>query len=249
MKKTGRLYKTLDYNIFINNNENREVKENKKLTASMVKYGFIDAHPIHVVQCGEKLRVMDGAHRLSTAKKLSLPIYYIVSNVDDVTISEINNTQRKWSLYDYLESWVKQGKTEYIKVSKYQEEYSLPLTTSIVLLGEYSNYGGQGVLDRFKNGDFVCKNLDSAYEIGDVVVVLSKINKRVARSRFFITALLKCMRIDFFDAGVFIHAVKTHSHLFQPQPDWKSYAEMIHEIYNWHKPKKSKLNIRFEVLG
>jgi len=68
-----RLLKTTELSIFKNHELSRDVtKESalRKLLKSMFKYGFLPAHPLHVIEKNNEKIVKDGNRRLEAAKIL-----------------------------------------------------------------------------------------------------------------------------------------------------------------------------------
>ena len=97
--------KTKNYDRFDLHEINRPVKNTKKLELSMIEHGFIDAHPLHVITNGNgKLKIKDGHHRFMVARKLGIPVKYVVCD-DAAGIHQLVETTNKWSLRDYLSSY------------------------------------------------------------------------------------------------------------------------------------------------
>jgi hypothetical protein len=123
-----RLQSTKNYDLFELHDLNRDVERIEKLKTSMRRHGFINAYPMHVMKNGSgKLKVKAGHHRLSAAKDLGIPVYYVVSD-DNASIQELENATNPWTMKDYLTSYVRQGRPEYIEVYKYVEETGISLT-------------------------------------------------------------------------------------------------------------------------
>ena len=72
------LQSTINYNLFELHDLNRDVEKIDRLKASMMRHGFIKAYPLHVMKNGfGKLKVKAGHHRLTAAKDLGLPVFYV----------------------------------------------------------------------------------------------------------------------------------------------------------------------------
>lgn len=89
---------------------NRDIGNTKQLEESMIKFGFLAAHPIHCVKSGSrKLKIKAGHHRFYVARKLGLLIPYVVCN-DQASIFDLEGPTRRWSLNDFLTAHIREGK-------------------------------------------------------------------------------------------------------------------------------------------
>lgn len=115
MKEIATVYRTSDLSMFKTLKGNRDVKENRKqaLIESIDKHGYI-TNPIIV---NEKYEVIDGQGRLSACKELGCPIDYVI--VPNVGINEcmvLNMNMKNWLTIDFVESYAKQGKEDYVNI-------------------------------------------------------------------------------------------------------------------------------------
>jgi len=81
--KKSVIYSTTDYAMFELNPIRRELHTDRKLLASMKKYGFLPPCFIHVYRAekgSRKLRVVSGHHRLAYAQQLGLPVYFMIDD-------------------------------------------------------------------------------------------------------------------------------------------------------------------------
>jgi hypothetical protein len=102
------LQQTTDYSQFKKSPKNRDVASNN-LVESLKQNNLLDAKPILVTK---NFVVIDGQHRLDAAMRMNVPISYIVHPTvteDDISILQ---TQRPWTLDDYLKFY-KEDKEDY----------------------------------------------------------------------------------------------------------------------------------------
>jgi hypothetical protein len=129
-----KLESTKDYELFKLSKLSRPLHKDKVLLRSMQKYGFLPSCPIHCVETGNgKLKVIQGQHRLHYAKKLGLPVYYVIddSNPD---LSDLEAVRQKWELIDFAEAYANSGNKNYIKLLAFKKKYRLPLGAAASLL-------------------------------------------------------------------------------------------------------------------
>ncbi len=126
---------TKDYELFELSEFSRPLHRNKVLLDSMQKYGFLPGCAIHCVQNGNgKLTVIQGQHRLHYAKKLGLPVWYIIDDTcTDIYCLEA--VRQNWSLTDFAEARANAGDKNYIKLLAFQKKHGIPLGAAASLLG------------------------------------------------------------------------------------------------------------------
>lgn len=208
----------------------------------MRRHGFINAYPMHVMKNGSgKLKVKAGHHRLSAAKDLGIPVYFVVSD-DNATIQELENATNPWTMKDYLTSYVRQGRPEYIEVYKYVEETGISLGNAISLIaGEEAM--SRNKTEQFRNGNFKPGNPVHADKVKDIVLFMKSKNIGFASHSLFVGALSKIIFVHEFDPERFKKKVAVHKSIFEKQPDIKSYLDAIEAVYN--RQSKDKLPLAF----
>lgn len=140
------IQKTTEYSKFRYFKSNRETFINN-LLKSVQEKNMLHAHPIIV---NKDFFVIDGQHRLEVAKKLQVPIYYIV--VEDINEEHIpqNQVQRVWMLDDYL-NFYKEKINDYKEIDRLRKEYALDTNVLITLTstGMYKT-----AMQRFRRGQY-----------------------------------------------------------------------------------------------
>lgn len=100
-----------DYDKFnlLEYNRNLDRNQINKLKESISIHGYLSSNPIIVDQ---KLNIVDGQHRFVACKDMGLPIVYeVIDNSTDMII-DLNTTQKKWSLKDYVNYYAIKEKNE-----------------------------------------------------------------------------------------------------------------------------------------
>lgn len=102
MNHNNTIYQSKNYDKFrfLESNRMVDFRHVRRLKKSIADIGLIE--PIVV---NDHLEVIDGQHRLQALKELDEPVTYIVSHsADKATVMDVNNTQKNWSLSDYVTS-------------------------------------------------------------------------------------------------------------------------------------------------
>lgn len=132
--------KTFNYSAFSFMNANRTISQAlvNRLIKSIQEVGYIEARPVIVNQ---QMVIIDGQHRFLACKRLGLPICYQVSNVDmNKAMLALNMSQVQWSLWDYVESWAKNGVSCCNELIEFRNKYNFNSTvTTTIVIGSTNN--------------------------------------------------------------------------------------------------------------
>jgi hypothetical protein len=224
---------------------NRDVEKTKALEESMRIHGFIPAYPLHVIKNGgEKYLIKAGHHRFYVAQKIGIPVKYVVCD-DNATIHELERATNKWNLQDYLESYCKMGKEEYLKVRYYCEETGIGLGNAIYMLaGQTASKGSSAVNNAFKDGKFKVKESDDhAYIVRDIVLYLKKYSVPFGGIDLFVRALSRIVKVDDFDLTRLKLKIKNFHGLIEKKVNLDQYLDMLEDLYN--RQSQSKIPLKF----
>lgn len=112
----------------------------------------------------EKMEIIDGQHRLEAAKRLKIPIYYVQSpGLDIKQIVKLNNSQKRWKVWDYIELHIKYGNEQYAKLKDFVTRHRLTPSIGIQLLGKRSMTSFHSRL--FREGEFMVEDEAFAEQI------------------------------------------------------------------------------------
>lgn len=233
-----------DYGMFRLSSFNRDVRKTKALEDSFRRHGWIDAYPMHVQQNGGRQYIIKaGHHRFEVARKLGIPVKFIVSN-DTATIHELERSTTNWNLNDYLVSYCRQGKADYTIIKDYCDETGIALTNAMSMF-----YGQQAssnnVATRFKDGVFTILNTDHANTVKDIVLYLKKYGVGFAATNYFVQAISKATLVSVFDQTHFKQKIKLFSSFIEKKATVDQYLEMIEDIYN----RQSRVKIPLKFLA
>lgn len=210
---------------------NRDIYSTRYLEESMKEHGFLDAYPIHCIKNGSgKLLIKSGHHRFVVARKLGIPVKFVISN-DTASIHQLEKTSKKWNLRDYLISYYRAGYPDYKFVNDFQERTEIPLYACISMLGG-ETAGSHNLTRKFISGRFEVKSVDHAEKVAELV----KISKSVAFPQYntqnFVAALSKLVWVAEMDFKQLKNKIKAHYELLRRQPTTADYITMLDMIYN-----------------
>jgi hypothetical protein len=227
--KNHLIVKTSDYSKFIRDPHNRAMETNKPLRDSLKKHGWLYEIPIFVVPDGSKFKVKDGQHRLEYAIKMNLPVYYVVGAEDNIGTAELNNTQRKWSLRNYVTSHAQQGNQNYKRLMSFMDEHGLNPYAAAFLLSGSSLYTTSKSI---KTGQFKVVNEQHATDVMTVLRASSQVCK-FWKNQYFIKAVSMTVAHTGVNVKTMCEKFRTHTSLLMLQPTVDGFIRMLEYIYNY----------------
>ena len=220
---------------------NRDVGKTKQLELSMKKFGFRTCEPLDVMRNGNgKLKIRQGHHRLFVARKLGIPVKYVISD-DDISIYEIERTRNRWSIMDYLISWCRKGNPHYLAVKEYIEKTGISLSHAISMLGGHSA-GSGNFLEVFKIGEYRIKdNRTHADIVASLVVFAKNQNIPFYNGSLLVQAFSKCVWLEEFNVSQMKQKMKVYAGMFEKKANLEKHLELVEDIYNKQSHKKVPL--------
>lgn len=238
-----RILETNNYSKFELLDFNRDVRKTRHLETSMIKHGWIDAYPAHVIRNPNtgKLQIKAGHHRFIVAQKLRIPIKYVECR-DEATIHELERSTTPWKLKDYLISYVRLGKIAYDRVLQYHQETGINLAASISMLGGESA-GSNNLHKQFKDGTYRLGDPTHATIVGDIALCCKQSGFAYACAKLFIEALSKVVWAEGFSPEVLKKKISRYVDHMKKQPSKQAYVEMLDSIYN--RGSQNKIPLAF----
>jgi hypothetical protein len=230
------IYQTQNYNLFDRQHANRPVNSFhvKKLADSMKRHGFLESYHIVVTP---NMEVVDGQHRLLAAQCLDIPVFYTIQENIDIGINrELNVTNRKWRMEDYVDSYATDGFVEYQKLKTYMQESGLSLTVFTSL-----SHKCDGGKNSYKSGRYTFPTDKSVLIALEIITHLKKYCD-FSQSRQAVLGLLKTVELNGFNEEVFLQRLQTYPSKLRKSHSTATYHEMYLELYN-HNTKKQNNRI------
>lgn len=250
---SSQVQSTRDYGIFKKSLKNRTVYKDRRaykgLLQAVRKRNLLDMHPIIV---SADLKVLDGQHRLEVAKELKVPIYYLIANnMTEGDISSINCIRAKWTLIDYLESYIGGGNVEYGRLKLLCEKYDFPITTALQVCSGKQKDGLKGESLAFKEGDFVYpvgkqletlnKCLERYKPVVDFIIDTSPKKPTFLNNSHFQKGLIRFLNEGDIDFEYFMKNLDIKVKCLHSSGTTQEFKDQFIEIYNYNR--KRPLNL------
>lgn len=230
------ILETTDYGRFDTEHLNREIHRNsyrfKNLVASMAKYGWIDAYPMHVFKNGaRKFKVKAGHHRLAAAMELGISAKYVVCD-GEASIHYLEQAgPGAWSAADFLHSYAKAGNEHYSTIKKYCEETGIGLTAAISMFGGHT--ANTGNFSRaFKTGEYRIRETSHPRMVAEISAIAKRAGFDGHRHRNFIFAISKALRTEGVDAQRLKQKLRAHPFVLKKQSTVEGYLGVLEDAYN-----------------
>jgi hypothetical protein len=232
---TSQIHSTLNYESFKTFPFNRDVcsKHVAKLKESIDTLGL--THPIIV---NEKRFIIDGQHRLQAVKELGLPVQFIVNDsMSAKDLIEINTTQRRWSMEDYLHYYCERKNVAYLRCHDFIHRFpGMTLLAAKNLLTNQSN----NILHLWKIGLFKVTHMDQAIDQASFLwYYADEFDKPFVKGTRFIQAFQKIYNKLKPDDRVHLlrEAMLNNSRRVVKCSSRQESYEMLVEIYNYRRRK------------
>jgi hypothetical protein len=150
-KLVNGIYETTNYDKFKLIESNRDFEVRQNLADDLKEFGSFE-YPIEV---NEKMEVIDGQHRLATAKYLKVPIqYFVKEGADKKTVIRINTKSVNWKITDYIKSYATEGIEDYQILLRNLENPKAACLTPTSIMGFSSGVGSAPSHAKIRNGKF-----------------------------------------------------------------------------------------------
>lgn len=228
--------KTTDYSLFDTVGGNRDLNKPhiKRLVKSIRENNLLEQNPIIVDGDG---KVIDGQHRLEAAKELQVPIYYLVvqdGGLQDV--QRLNANMKPWTLVDYLNSYIKLQKQDYIILRDFQAKYKLSLASAIELCS--TNWSGNSA-ETFRQGNFVIKDLAQASAVAEMYRAFCEFSDpSAAKSKEFLRAVRDVYKLNTVSMRQMLKKLKYTPEKIKKQASRMDYLRVFERIYNLRQREK-----------
>ena len=120
-------FSLLEFNRPLNRNHINDIK------ASISKNGYFTSNPIVV---NEDMEILDGQHRFAALKEMGMEIPYEVIKADYSTIIDMNTTQKRWGMEDYVNYYAeKSHNPSYVRLKRIAKELHTKPTIVLIMCG------------------------------------------------------------------------------------------------------------------
>lgn len=236
---------TKDYEKFVFELDNRDISQAhvKELAASMARNGFIKSKAISVkkIANSNKLKVLDGQHRLLAAQLAEISVWY---NIDEEIPEEaLPDLQiaKKWLPKDYLKHFVVKGIKEYITVESLGKMFpKVSIMTIVSML--HGGTSESGYHEEFYRGTIKVTHLQLTTQTLELAANLQEHYKhRWLHNRTFLVAFMNILQIEGYDHKRFIEKLKYQSEKFVQMMSIEGYFKMFESIYNYKSNEQYRI--------
>jgi hypothetical protein len=229
---------TTDYDLFRTITSNREVDEKhvNKLVRAIRQKNLLHLNPI---VCNNAMEVIDGQHRLEAARKLEVPVYYVMdANISRNDMATINSNAKNWNVMDYINFWTIEKRPGFDKLSSFLSENPLiPPSTALMMLSADGTRNTREIRD----GVVDTSNYQQAATIAGILKGYRNMIEH-AYERNFVLAVIAVVNNPAYDHAVMQSKLEYQSRSLVRCISKKQYIELLEEIYNY---KSSKNRVKF----
>lgn len=227
-----KIYFTMEYNKFHLLKGNRTLNQNKikKIIAEIE--GGLNWLPYCPIIVDADMNVIDGQHRLEVAKRINSSIWYVIAGAATLhAIAKLNTNTERWKAKDFINCYKENGDANYEKLDAFLKKFNFPFTMTLNLLEHGTcSTGGSHSVERFESGQWKCKYLDKATELGTLVYRCKDFNGFLKRN--FIVAMSRLKEANMADIEELMTKFhKNHSQCLTAV-SVKDYMNALEAIYN-----------------
>ncbi len=254
-KKSVGIGSTRNYSLFNVLDFNRDVDE-YHVRKLMRSFGMM--YLVNFIMINEKWEVIDGQHRLEAAKRMNLPVFYVMVNGYGIKeVQTLNTNSSNWGRKDHLKTNAELGLPNYVAMKKFMQdfpEFSMRSVESILTntsrgVNLSGTRKGEKIIEAnvkkaksFEEGKFVIPNLKQSYEIAKKIKMFAPYYKGYIRSSF-VAAMVGIFKNPKYDHDAMIKRVAKQPSALTDCGTITKYKELLEEIYNFRN--QDKINFRF----
>lgn len=231
--------KTTDYGKFKHIHGNRQINERHvgNLVTAIQNKDLLEYFPLLV---NEHMQLIDGQHRLEAARELGLPIWYVeIAGLTLNDVMSINTNSRSWSLRDFIEAYIKMGKTQYQELLNFSEKYGISIYVAARLINGDKRGSELSSGTVIRKGLFELNHLEEATNLVEKVEQLrhfcDDFNPMIDRA--FIWALKAALFSPNFDFEQFVAKLRLHQLRLTSRGQVRYYLLEIEDLYNFRNQK------------
>lgn len=236
-----KLHETTDYDIFKKIPGNRDVIEQhvKFLMEEIGKKPLFHIDPIRV---DKDMYLIDGQHRLEAARRLKVPVMYIVMEGARYELMKAFNLHRPWKIEDFIKTGAACGNTNLQRILSTAKEFKIPPAglLRIVRHGDNSKR-----INKIRTGNFDLYLRDEEIEIIRKVTEVRQAfidhcgwSWSSANRTTFLNILYQFLEREDVELDVLLKRMEMKGKNVIAPFSQKGFQRMLVEIYNYRATKK-----------
>ena len=189
------------------------------------------------------MEIIDGQHRFEAAKRMDLPIHFMVMpkwSIKEVTTLNVNS--RNWTIIDFMEAHAKSGNPNYIRFKEFYDAHDFEVTVcQLIITGTRTR--GHASIDKFRSG---MMQVDDQ-QVTDAFVKAKKIQEFAPyhshgwKSRNFVEAALALCTNPKYNHQQMMTKLKMHPDILLAEAKSlrvEEYLRILLDKYNFRMQKK-----------
>lgn len=227
---------TKDYDKFNMLDFNRDLDRRhiNKLKKSITQNGYLVANPIIV---DSDYNIIDGQHRFIACMEMGLPIYYEIVEDSQNMIIDLNTTQKKWNMADYVNYYASKGNAHYQRIKTLKNKSNMSYDLILTVANKQGTSGTTTDLVR-KGG--LCFTLDDSLRAQSVISVILDICNNL---KFNLTSRIAGSLVDIANIRNFkwdrlIRQTKEYPTVAYKCRTKDEYIKMFKDLYNYQSRKE-----------
>lgn len=241
MLRENQIYTSSQYEDFHFKDANRDVrpKSVEQIAKRMEEVGW-QGTPIQVsIDKDGQMVIEDGQHRYLAAKQTNTPIRFMVvppKSTFDLAIE--NSLNNKWNIYDYIDTYAKQGSLNYKRLKQLVDEFhEIPATDIISLVSEKTYKSSDVKKGYFKMSDELFYK--ARQELKDLVVFNGALeNAKVKTKSAYSRCLIILLRNELIDTQRMLDKIDKFGASLLNKSVSKTQAFLeLDAVYNHHQTK------------
>ena len=247
-KVVSQVYETTDYALFSYIEGNRHVDQQTRNVKNLLRSFQQDDYLFTIIFVNEKYQIIDGQNRFEAAKKLLLPVRFVIIEgygIDEVMI--YNQNQKNWKMDEFVKSFANQKNEDYMFLYNLMIRYNIALKSIIPFFRGYAMY--------YNTNNNEASSLNKGLlEIINKNAIERKINlyAQLPLSGFtvkkdvFNSALSYLFDVKGYNNERMIERLLNSGLVLTKRVSILQYAELFETIYNYNM-KKDRLPIVFAI--
>jgi len=234
--KEGKLYETTNYDMFkfVEWNRGISTRQINALKRSIQINNMLSLNPIIV---DREFNVIDGQHRLTVAKEMQVPIYFIIGDVSHSDMINLNTSQRNWQQIDYINYYAKQGDINYEKLKYIIDNNTFTITEVTILLDR------DGKKEMLSKGHYIIHN---EYEVNRRLNLLKKVKSLYGDRLYQVQCIALKIALDHkeFKINHFLKNLERNTEKFRAAAKVIEQVRVIEDIYNYRLQRSNHIRIK-----
>ncbi len=239
-----KVYKTSEYSAFSHLRENRD--RNELHVATLMESFQTDGYLFTIIIVNEKIEIIDGQHRFEAAKRLHLPVYFMVMphwEIHQVAVLNVNS--RNWTMEDFMNAHAKGGNNHYVVFKTFYEQHEFNITTAqMIIFGRRSK--GPTRDDEFRSGKMITEadQMKESYKKARKITELKQFHPKGWTAGNFVEVMLQLFLTKGYDHGHLLEQFKKNPNFMLLRANSlrvPEYKELLVDTYNHRTKDKIKM--------